>query len=139
MKYIASRRYRGTSLVGKDINIPATTEAEEMAKVIYVDGQPICFRTSQVAHEYFARNDDGNGMRRGKLTYAIAFSNRERYNENHTRRQRFTDDEIITLESKWNKYLIQGIEVILFNHDFFNADINDLEEMAKSINIIVKE
>lgn len=139
MEYILFRRYRENDFSGKKMNIPALTIANENNNTIFIDNNPICCITSQIAHEYFARNNDGNGLLRGQLTYAIAFSERIRYNEDHTRRQRFTDQEIELIETKWEKYLIPNLEVILFNHDFFNADIQELEEMAKDLNIKPKE
>lgn len=137
MKYIVTRRYRGKTMQGTDVNIPALTEAVRSNNIIYVNDKPICFITSQVGHQYFARNDDGNGMRRGALTYAIAYAERKRMNKEQTRQQRFTDEEIDTLCSKWNKFLRTECSVILFNHDFFNAEISELEEMANDLHIRV--
>lgn len=137
MNYIVTNRYRGKALNGSEVNIPATTNVVETNKQILFDGKPICFITSQVGHQYFARNDDGNGMRRGALTYAIAYAERKRMNKDKTRRQRFTDEEIDTLCSKWSKFLQTECSVILFNHDFFNADISELEEMANDLHIRV--
>lgn len=70
MKYIVHQRYRGKSLCG-DINIPAMTECESVGRFITIDGKPICAITSEVAHQYFAINEDGEGMTRGRFIIAI--------------------------------------------------------------------
>ena len=140
MDYITHHRLRGKAACGQELNIPYGTAFSTIGKFIATqDGGAICYTTSEMAHRYFARNDDGRGLRRGALTYEIAYSNRERFNKVGNRRQRFTDEEIDILERDWSKFLIPDIDVILFNHDFFNADVDELEKMAKSLNIVVKE
>ena len=140
MQYIVHHRYRGKTMAAKEVNFPYGTTFELInGNCIVKDGAAICYNTSEVAHKYFARNDDGNGLKRGALTYESAYSNRERYNKEGNRRQRFTDEEIELIEKNWSKFLIPDIDVILFNHDFFNAEIDDLEKMAKELNITVKE
>ena len=139
MQYIVHHRYRGKGMTGKEYNIPYATTFNTINNIIADGNCGLCYTTSEVAHQYFARNDDGKGLRRGALTYEIAYSNRERYNKDGNRRQRFTDEEIELIEKKWNKFLIPDIDVILFNHTFFNADVEDLEQMAKDLNIVVKE
>lgn len=139
MNYITHHRYRGKTACAKEVNIPYGTEFECKDNMILDANGMFCYATSEVAHKYLARNDDGKGLRRGALTYEIAYSNRERYNKDGNRRQRFTDEEIELIETKWNKFLIPDIDVVLFNHDFFNADVEELEQMAKDLNIVVKE
>ena len=72
-------------------------------------------------------------MERGKLTYEIAFADRRRYNKDKTRRQRFTDEEIELLCEKWSKWLIPDIDVVLFNHAFFNGNILELRQLASEL------
>ena len=141
MEYITTRRIKHKlGACGQELNIPRGTKFESKNDMILDDsGRLICFTTSQIGHECFARNNDGMGLRRGALTYAIAFSTRARMNNEKTRRQRFTDKEIETLETKWSKFLVPDIDVILFNHNFFEAEIMELEHMATEINIKVKE
>ena len=139
MTYIIHHRYRGKTACAKEVNVPYGTEFEGKDNMILDGSSLFCYTTSEVAHKYFARNDDGQGLRRGALTYEIAYSNRERFNKEGNRRQRFTDEEIEMLERNWSKFLIPDIDVILFNHDFFNAEIEDLEKLADALNIRVKE
>ena len=120
MLYIVHHRYRGKTCSAKEVNLPRGTICESAGPAITLNGAPICYNTSEVGHKFFARNDDGYGLCRGALTYEIAYSNRERFNKEGNRRQRFTDEEIEMLERDWSKYLIPDIDVILFNHDFFN-------------------
>ena len=138
MEYVNHRRVKGKVLCGKEVNIPAGTVFECNNKLIKLGNDAICYSTSQMGHENFARNDDGNGMERGAYTYEIAFSNRKRFNKDKTRRQRFSDNEIETLCNKWEKFLIPDIDVVLFNNDFFEADLEELKKMAADIHIRVK-
>lgn len=139
MEYIVHRRCREKAMTGKDMNIPYGTKLTCEGLVIKQDGESLCFCTSENAHRYFARNDDGQGLRRGALTYAIAYAKRERTSDDGLRRQRFTDREIKMLCSYWSHFLVKDVPVILFNHDFFNADVESLERMADALDIRVKE
>ena len=68
MQYIVHRRFRHTSACGS-VNIPAMSECESIGNVIYYNGKQICSVFSRNAHQFFARNDDGNGMLKGCLLY----------------------------------------------------------------------
>ena len=70
MDYICFNRFKQNALCGK-VNIPYGTKLDEANKVISLCGNPICYTRSQNADEYFARNDDGKGLERGKLTSEI--------------------------------------------------------------------
>lgn len=70
MQYIVHRRLKDTAICG-GVNIPVTTICEEICGVIYYNGLPVCYTTSENAHQFFARNDDECGLRRGKLTQTI--------------------------------------------------------------------
>lgn len=67
MKYIVHRRLKDTVICGA-VNIPAQTEAESQNGRIFCNGKLICLETSEIAHQYFAENESGDGMLRGKLT-----------------------------------------------------------------------
>ena len=97
----------------------------------------MCFATSENAKKHFARNDDGMGLERGKLTWAIAYSQRVRKGESG-RVQRFTDQEIEMLEREWAHFLRQDVEVILFNEDFFAAEVPELAKLADALHIKVR-
>ncbi len=134
MKYITHHRFRDLALCGKRLNIPYGTELEtEGDSLVTLDGKAVCFRTSENAKLHFARNDDGRGLERGGLTYAIAYGKRERHEDG--RRQRFTDKEIKMLLHDWPHFLRVDMDVILFNEEFFAADPDELQKLADALNI----
>lgn len=100
--------------------------------IVTKDGKPICLTTSEIAKQYFSVNDDGKGLRRGALTYAIAYSRRNAGNG-----FRFSEREIRTLEWRWSRWLRQDTSAILFNEEFFRADPKDLQELADTLHIKV--
>ena len=70
MDYICFNRFKQNALCG-EVNIPYGTKLDEINNVIIYCGNPICYIKSQNAYDYFARNDDGKGLERGKLTAEI--------------------------------------------------------------------
>ena len=138
MEYIVHHRCRETSATGERLNLPYGTRLETIGDFIATpEGKALCFTTSELAHRYLARNDDGQGLERGKLTWAIAYSQRERRSDDGHRRQRFTDAEIDMLERYWSRYLVPDIETILFNHAFFQAEPKELAPLAAALKIKV--
>lgn len=127
MNYITHRRFRGKAICGK-LNLRYGTELEEADGIIWRNDDPICFATSENAHMYFARNDDGRGLERGKLTYAIAYAQRGKG-------QRFTTEERNLICEKYKHWIRQDCDMLLFNHDFFNADVDELKELAERLKI----
>ena len=132
MKYITHNRFKKLAACGEAVNIPYGTEMETAGDfIITTEGKPICYATSEAAKMHFARNDYGQGLERGKLTWAIAYSQRVRTGPNG-RQQRFTEEEIELLERKWAHFLRQDVEVILFNEDFFAAAVPELSNKQKT-------
>ena len=70
MNYIVTKRAKFDSISGP-INLPYGTEVTCEDGVLYYEGNPLCLTTSQNAYDHFARNDDKQGEKRGKLTQAI--------------------------------------------------------------------
>ena len=138
--YIAHRRFRGRALCNGDaadarVNIPAMTELELHGEIICLpDGRPVACRHSQNGIAHFARNDDGKGMLRGRLTHAIAFGSRRGDGQGH----RFTEEERKMLVSEYIHWL-EPLDQIIFNNDFYDADIADLQELAGRLGITIKE
>lgn len=114
---IVFQRFKGTCLCGA-ANIPVMTEAIRKDGIIWVDGYPICYETSENAHQHFARNDDGNGLERGRLTREI---------------QRRLKNRKEKWDKVWEDPLCQKYkrkdhpDHWLWNHDFYNAPIEDLQ------------
>lgn len=132
MQYICYKRFKGKTLSHDRVNIPYGTEFESAEDFLCDnDGKPMMATTSFNCHQHFSRNDDGQGLRRGKLAYAIAYAPRgDKF--------RFSEDEIAMLTRDYQRFL-KPTETILFNNDFFNAEVSELEELAKKLNIKVKE
>ena len=110
-------------------------------QLIFVQGVPICSIFSDTANDYFCRNDDGQGMLRHKLTFAIAKAKRQRILKSG-KVSRFIDEEIIELNSNWKHFLInneENINDIKFNSNFYNATIEELKCLAKAINIYIND
>lgn len=137
MKYITHRRFKGNSICGS-VNLRATTEVQCENGVIYFDKGIICTDHSEDAHQFFSRNDDGNGMERGRLTQAIIKTlaqtkgrddpyHQERWDRvwNDTICQPYKSD---THKDRW-----------FWNHEFYNADIDVLRYIAKLVGAQVKE
>jgi len=127
MQYICHRRYKQTGASGKKYNFPYGTTLDSIGKFIAYNNEAVCAVTSEDAHQFFARNDDGRGLERGALTYAIAYRPRGLG-------FRFTDWDRTMLEHEYPQFL-KNTEFILFNHDFFDAEISVLEEIANKLRI----
>lgn len=139
MEYIVHRRYKGTAAGGGAVNLPYGTRLHTAgAFILTPDGVPLCYPDSENGHRHLAPNDDGQGLRRGALTYAIAYAVRKRRSDDGKTRQRFTDAEIATLERDWRRYLIPDITTVLFNDAFFRADPAELAAMAEAVHIKIK-
>lgn len=107
-------------------------------ELIFIEDVPVCYMNSYVSHEYFCRDDDEQGWLRHAYTYAIAKANRQRILSDGAV-SRFTEEESNTITNRWGHFIRQDCPgVILFNTNFFNATIEDLQQMAKEINIKVK-
>lgn len=135
MRYIAHHRYKGLGLFRDRLNIPYGTELEVVDDFLIMpqEGKIVCYLTSENAKRYFARNDDGLGLERGKLTHAIAYSKRDAGNG-----FRFSDREAKILMRDWSHFLRQDLDVILFNDSFFNADPEELRKLTAALNIKVR-
>ncbi len=155
MQYIAHRRFRGVTLNKKHINIPFGSECESSNGILYYNGSRLMTERSENCYQYFARNDDGNGLRRGKLTQEIlkllrplsypakvppqwtVMSQRQinAIAENRAFLQR-------AWERIWGDLRLRKFKRVEFadhwtwNHDFYNAAISDLEYI---LNIILEE
>ena len=137
MQYITHHRFKSKALCGKELTLPygTTLKCEDGKLIKTEEGKAICFNTSYSADQHFSRNEDGNGLRRGALTYAIAFAPRKVKNSGF----RFSEEEQKLLCEKWDMFLKPNLDVILFNNAFFHADILTLGEIAKDLNIKIKE
>lgn len=120
MECIVHRRFKQKAICGK-VDLPVFTILQNVDGYIFHNGKLIAYDKSENAHQFFARNDDGFGIDRGKLTRKIQA---KLANEvNHQERW----DKI------WNDELCQKYkrpereDFFYWNHDFFNAPIQDLK------------
>lgn len=127
MKYITHRRFKDRAICG-DVNIPANTECEERNGMIYYNGQPVCLITSENAHTYFAVNEDGKGLQRGATTRAINVFLRRKDEHYQDRWDRVWDDKLC---QKYKRP--EHPDHWLWNHEFYNADLSDLEYIENLI------
>lgn len=106
------------------VNIPAKTAAEVVDGIIYVNNLPVCYVTSENAHQYFARDDDGNGMERGWLTQEI-----QRLLRGHQDRwDRVWADPVCRAYKR-----PEHEDYWLWNHEFFNSDIETLRYIHRLV------
>ena len=125
MKYIIYNRFKKKSLSG-EINLPYGTVCEEHSGVIYFGDKALVYSTSANAHQYFARNDDGQGIKRGKLLQEIMRRLNGKLNQAAWNRV-WGDLSIRKYKRK------EHADYWLWNHDFFNAPIEDLEYILKVV------
>jgi len=128
MQYITHKRFKDNAICGQ-VNIPALSVCEKNGNTIYFDGKPVCFVTSENAHQYFARNDDNQGVERGKLTQEIQRRLTKRDNTYQSRWDKIWSDPIC---QKYKRK--EHDDFWLWNHEFFNANIEDLKYIAELIN-----
>lgn len=132
MKYITVKRARFNGICGY-VNIPYGTEVEVIDDIIMANGYPVCFVSSQHAYDYFARNDDGNGLERGQLIQSI-MKRLAKQGENHQARWgKIWGDEVC---KKYKRS--EADDYWLWNHEFYQADICVLEYIANLIGIKVE-
>ena len=131
MEYITHRRFNKIAACGEKMNIPFKSTVNTVAGFIANGSRAICRTESKDAYMHFARNDDGHGIERGKLTYDIAYAGRNVKRDDGFR-HRFTDAEIKMLEKEYPHFL-KKTDFILFNYEFFNAGIEELRELHKKL------
>lgn len=120
MKYITHKRFKAKAICG-EVNIPAMTECEEVGGFIVLGNNILCAVTSENAHQYFAQNEDGQGMARGKLTQCIQNELKKRDKFHDWRWGR------IWADIKCKPYKRKDhADYWLWNHEFFNAPVEDL-------------
>lgn len=127
MDYIAIKRARFFSLSG-DVNIPYGTKINCIDGILSIEGKPLCGDHSQNAYDFFTRNDDGNGLLRGKLTQEIQKTLAKQDKDHQSRWDKVWEDPIC---QKYKRS--EHTDYWLWNHDFFNAGIHDLRHIANLI------
>ena len=128
MDYICFNRFKQNALCG-EVNIPYGTKLDEANNVINYCGNPICYIKSQNAYDHFARNDDGKGLERGELTSEIIkLLNNRKDGKYQDRWDRIWGD-LSLLKYKRPEH----DDYWLWNYDFFNASIDELNRIKSMI------
>lgn len=129
MQYIAYKRFKQDAICGH-VNIPAMTPCELVDGLITYEGKPLCLAASENGHQYFTRDDDGQGMLRGKYIHAVQELLKKRDDDYQNRWDKIWEDADCQKykrpehEDRW-----------LWNHEFFIAPIKDLQHIANLIGI----
>lgn len=125
--YIVKKRMRLEGIRGR-VNLPYGTEVEAVDGMIIYKGEAVCAVTSRNAHQYLARNDDGQERERGALTMAITSLLEKRDKGYQDRWDLVWEDEIS------RKYRHPEHEDhFLWGHAFFEAPVEDLRHIADLI------
>lgn len=124
MEYIVKRRARFNAITGP-VNLPWGTPVEEQDGFLVRDGLQLCAVTSQNAFDYFAKNGDGNGVERGRLTISIMDTLAKRDADHQNRWNRVWEDP------RCQKYRrADHADFWLWNREFFEAPVEDLRHIA---------
>lgn len=133
MQYVTIKQFTREGINGY-ANIPYGSQLERKENgFLYFNNKPICVATSAASHQHFTRNNDGKGLKRGKLTQAIIEALEPQDGE--TREDRGNRWKVIWNDTLAQKYKKQEHQTYwLWNDDFYNAPIEDLEHIAKLAN-----
>jgi len=126
MRYIVTKRFKDKCICGY-VNLPYGAVCEEENGVIKKGDKLLVFVKSENAHTFFSRDDDGHGEERGKLTHEI-MKRLEGLPWDAPEWERVWDD----LELRKFKR-VENVDHWLWNHDFFNAGIEDLQHVLRVV------
>lgn len=129
MDYITIKRASFESISGP-VNLPYGTNVCCEEGLLSIEGAPICGDRSQNAYDFFSRNDDGNGLERGKLVQAIRKMLESTDKEHQVRWDKVWGDSVC---QKYNRK--EHADFWLWSYEFYNADIYDLRYIAKLIGV----
>lgn len=123
-KYIARKRARFKGACGP-VNIPCGTELQVEGDFICLDGTPICFPEGQDSLANFCQNDDGCGLKRGKLVEAILSRLNKRDQDHQTRWNKVWGDSLCQRYKR-----PEHEDYWLWAPAFYNAPVLDLMHIA---------
>lgn len=126
MEYIVVKRFKEKGICG-DLNLRYGTVCHVHNDFIYCEQGIICAITSQNAYDYFARNDDGQGLRRGQLISSILHKLRKRDDDYQKRWDEIWEDESLL------KFKRPELDDWIWNYEFYNAEIKNLEYILNKV------
>lgn len=120
MLYIVHTEFSGKA-IGGEVNLSVGTECTEINGTIYHNLNAICRVNSNNAYKHFARNNDGNGLKRGELINTIK-------------------DALAIQQARWDRVLNDPVcqqfdknpdgDTWEWNLAFYNASITALQYIA---------
>ena len=128
--YVTRRRARFVGCNGQRVNIPYGSILECQDGFLLWQGQPLCLDTSQNAHDYFSRDDDGRGLERGALVGAILTRLEKRDKDYQTRWDKVWTDSLCQQYRR-----AEHEDFWIWNHDFYAAPVEDLRYIAGLVGV----
>lgn len=126
-RYIARKRARIKGFNGP-VNIPWGAVLEERDGLLFWNDDAVCGVKSQNAFDYFSQDNDGQGQLRGKLVGAIMSTLEKRDTGYQTRWNKVWEDP------RCQRYKRPEHEDWwVWNFDFYNAPISDLQHIAELV------
>jgi len=132
MDYVVHKDMNALVLRG-ETHLTRGTQAYTYKNIISINNEPICLTTSEIAYTYFARDDDGCGLERGKLITKIKDKLRSDNEKNSARKYKRRWKLIWADESLHRFRRKEHEDFWIWNHDFYNASIEDLKYILNLI------
>ncbi len=129
VRYIAIRRARFNA-IGGPVNLPYGTAVEAAGGFLERDGMRLCAVVSETAHKYFARDSDGSGLERGRLTSSIIAAVSRQGKAHETRWAKLWADPLACRYRREDH-----VDFWVWSHGFFEAPIEDLRHIAALIGV----
>ena len=136
-QYVARKRARFVGCNGQRVNIPYGSILIAQDGFLLWEGEPLCVETSENAHAFFSRNDDGQGQHRGELVTVILAVLENRPGMSEKRRAK--------RQSRWDKVWADSLcqrykrteheDFWLWSHEFYDAPVEDLRYIARLIGV----
>lgn len=116
-EYVCYSRYKGPSYSG-NVVVPYGAKLYSVGYAIFLDSRMFGYTTSQACYDHFVRDDDGQGLQRGRLILTISkilykHSDRWARLSSNLKLQKFRRPE--------------HQDVFVWNFKFYNATIEELK------------
>lgn len=137
IRFVARKRARFHAIGGHPVNIPYGTAVECRDGYLHFNGHRLCSTKSRLIREYFCQDDDGKGLERGALISAITAHLEQNPSNSPPDYQKRWDR--VWADPLYRRYRrTEHEDHWLWNHDFFNAPVEDLRQIAALIGAKVK-
>lgn len=125
MEYIIYKDFIANAICG-EVSLPKGTICSDNNGMLCYKGKQLCLKGSQRAFDYFARNNDGNGLKRGELVTTIKDTLAVVDEHHYERWYRVWNSPIC-------KQFNRGSDFWNWNYAFYNAEIYILEYIKNLI------